>query len=301
MAQQASMGVLALLDGEGDGDGQLLYRLPRAMATVLADPDSPDYDISLIQLVPSLMSRARSALPQAFKTGVGQPYDEPDISEAIDRQHRSHIRHCFIPQVIPMADARAGGTLLAALDRGTTVAELGCGGGNMLLALAKAYPRSQFHGFEVSQPALDLAEIRVKASGCTNVVLHAADSRLGSNGQKFDVVTTYDVLHDATDPAGLIADVRKALHPETGVWLLGDICGRDSLRENVRSNPMAATMYSFSTCLCMSSALSAKGGAGLGTLGFTRRVARRMLAEGGFSRTEVLKEEGTTRWFLVRP
>ena len=84
-----------------------------------------------------------------------------------------------------------------------------------------------------------------------------------------------------------------------GVWLLADVAGEDGVRANVRANAAASTMLAFSTCLCMSCALSEEGGAGLGTLGFSTAVAKEMLGAGGFGRVRVLLEQDSTRWFEV--
>ena len=95
--------------------------------------------------------------------------------------------------------------------------------------------------------------------------------------------------------------MRAALRPD-GVWLLADIAGEDGVRANVRVNAAAATMFAFSTCLCMSCALSEPGGAGLGTLGFSVSVAREMrVTDGGFRAMRVLLEQDNTRWFEVTP
>lgn len=115
----------------------------------------------------------------------------------------------------------------------------------------------------------------------------------------FVEVFTLDVLHDAPFPSDLIAQVKRRLSP-TGVWLLADIAGLPGVRANLKANPAAATMYAFSTCLCMSCALSEPGGEGLGTLGFSVPVATRMLGAQGFSDVKVLLEADNTRWFQVR-
>ena len=113
------------------------------------------------------------------------------------------------------------------------------------------------------------------------------------------MVTTYDVLHDAPKPEQLVEEAAAALAPG-GVWLLGDMAARDGVRENVERHPGAATMYAFSTCLCMACALSEPGGRGLGTLGFSERVAREMvLGRGLFTECRVLYEADNTRWFEV--
>mmetsp|Transcript_12774 Transcript_12774/g.37581 ORF Transcript_12774/g.37581 Transcript_12774/m.37581 type:complete len:80 (+) Transcript_12774:415-654(+) len=72
MAQQAATGILVLLPGEGDDDDSLRYRLPKAMADVLADKESAQYDVSMVQLIPALIERARTSLPRAFETTLRQ-------------------------------------------------------------------------------------------------------------------------------------------------------------------------------------------------------------------------------------
>ena len=67
------------------------------------------------------------------------------------------------------------------------------------------------------------------------------------------------------------------MRPVRGPNLRGYIALFSSYGRTTRANPGAATMWAFSTCLCMSCSLSEPGGAGLGTLGFTVPVARRML------------------------
>lgn len=295
LAQQAALGLLQLLPGTGDDDGSLEYRLPRATGTALAEPSSRHYNIAMISLVPSLVQRAHTMLPEAFRTGIGRPYDDPAVASAIDRHHAVHIEQVFIPQIVQKV---LGGSVHQRLVEGCQVADLGCGGGNVVRALARLYPQSTFHGFEVSLPALTLAAHRVASDQLTNVVLH--DSTTDPLGKhSFDIVTTYDVLHDAPNPAALISQVRQALGASQGVWLLADIPSKATLRENIAS-PMGATYLAFSTCLCLSCSLSTPDGAGLGTLGFTVPVARRMLVEeGGFASVKVVHEDPSTRWFLV--
>jgi hypothetical protein len=187
MAQQAAMGVLVLLPGDGDGDDDLRYRLPRAMATVLADEASPEYDVALVQMVPSLVNRAKTALPSAFATGLGLPYNDPDVAEAIDRGHRKHIHHCVLPRVLPAARLLGGASVHEALAAGARVADLGCGGGSLVKALAQAYSRSTFHGYEVSDEAL--ACCATTLAGVPNAQAHDARKEpLGDAAEMFDVV-----------------------------------------------------------------------------------------------------------------
>ena len=57
------------------------------------------------------------------------------------------IRKTVLPKVIPSAK---NGETARLLEQGAMVGELGCGGGNFLIAMALKYPHSTFHGFEVT-------------------------------------------------------------------------------------------------------------------------------------------------------
>ena len=292
LAQQAAAGFVKLLPGTGDS--RLRFRLKRAYADVLADPNHEEYDISLVRMVPALVQRARTALPEAFRSGRGVAYDDEDISRAIDDAHAKHIRLVLLPVVLGKL-----GSIVGRLERGGAIADLGCGGGNLVIALARRFPLAKVVGFEVSDTALAVARKRLAAAKLPNAsVVDARETPMGAAGP-FDLVTTYDVLHDAPKPEQLVEEAAAALAPG-GVWLLGDMAARDGVRANVEQHPGAATMYAFSTCLCMACALSEPGGRGLGTLGFSERVAREMvLGRGLFTECRVLHEADNTRWFEV--
>jgi hypothetical protein len=61
-------------------------------------------------------------------------------------------------------------------------------------------------------------------------------------------------------------------------------------------------MYGTSVLSCMSSALSEPGGAGLGTLGLSEALARRMTREAGFTRFETLDlDHPVNAFYVARP
>ena len=173
LAQQAAMGVLKLLPGTGDTDADLVYRLPTATAQVLANPESPEYDVSMVHLVPTLVHRAQVMIPEAMRTGVGWPYNAPEVSVAIDRQHARHIRHVFLPKVLPCA---LQGRVLQMLEQGCQVCDLGCGAGGLILVLAERFPKSTFHGFEISAVALQKATYASVSNKLRNVTWHDANT-----------------------------------------------------------------------------------------------------------------------------
>lgn len=120
LAQQASLGVLILEDGEGDDDNDLRYRLPAGFSDVLANPASDNYLIPMVQAMPALCMRAKSSILEAFKTGIGITYDDKDVCEALNRAHMRHIRNIFIPKVLP-----ATGTADILTKPGVICADLG--------------------------------------------------------------------------------------------------------------------------------------------------------------------------------
>lgn len=221
-------------------------------------------------------------LADAFRTGVGLTYDQLGPAEAhqTERSLAPWARLALVPRIIPALDG-----VHEALTAGIEVADVGCGAGVALTALAEAYPRSRFHGFDLSHFALERAEARIAALALTNVDLHQARAEDLPDDGRYGLVLTFDCLHDMTHPAEAIAAVHRGLAPD-GTWLIKDIrCTGDWARD--RRNPMLAMMYGFSVTGCLSSALSEPGGAGLGTLGFSTAVAERMTRDAGFGRFTV--------------
>jgi len=107
-----------------------------------------------------------------------------------------------------------------------------------------------------------------------------------SDRDRYDLVTTFDCMHDMTDPEGTMRAVSAAIKAD-GAWLIKDIRAEDTYAENLE-NPVASLMFGFSVLYCMSSALSEPGGAGLGTLGFPPSVCERMGSDAGFSSFKIL-------------
>jgi SAM-dependent methyltransferase len=186
-------------------------------------------------------------------------------------------RRTLVPQIIPALDG-----VEARLRAGARVADVGCGAGVALLAMAEAYPASRFDGYDPSGHAIERARSQVKERGLSNVELHEAGGEKLPHEATYDFVITLDCIHDMTRPAEVIAAIRRALQPD-GTWLIKDIRSAPRFEDNLR-NPLLAMFYGFSVSACMSSALSEPGGAGLGTLGFNPEVAERMTREAGFTR-----------------
>jgi hypothetical protein len=156
-------------------------------------------------------------------------------------------------------------------------------------------------GYDISHHALDRARQRMDAAGATNVEFHdPRQSPMPADGTA-DLVTTFDCLHDMTDPAGMVRAIRAAL-ADDGTWLLVDIKAHDTYAENAEGNPMASLMYGISVLSCMSSALSEPGGAGLGTLGLPPARVEQLATAAGFTRIRRLDiDHPINAFYEIRP
>jgi SAM-dependent methyltransferase len=236
-------------------------------------------------------------LLDAFRTGIGLSYEElgPNAAHRTERMLGPWTRQSLVPQILPALDG-----VVAKLERGAVVADVGCGGGVALLAMAQAYPKSKFVGYDPSNHAIRRCEEKVKAQGLTNAQFIVAGGEALPKVPTYDFLITFDCLHDMTRPAEVIAAIRRSLRSD-GTWLIKDIRSQPEFKANMR-NPMLAMFYGFSVSACMSSALSEPGGAGLGTLGFNPVVAQTMVRQAGFTRfTPRDFDDPSNLYYEVRP
>ena len=269
---QAAAGLITY---EGEGK----FSLSPEDAMVLANELSPMFLAGGFCALPQQMA-VLERLPESFQTGLGLPYDAFGLEGArgIERLLAPWFRTVLVPVALPKLEG-----VVAKLEAGARAADVGCGAGVSLIEMAKAYPRSEFHGYDISKYALTRAEANKAQAGVRNVTFHDANGDALPANASFDFLTTFDCLHDMTNPAAVIRAIRQALRSD-GTWLIADIHGKGTFEENLAENPLAPMMYGFSVLSCMSSALSEPGGAGLGTLGFPEPVARKMVTDAGFTR-----------------
>jgi 2-polyprenyl-3-methyl-5-hydroxy-6-metoxy-1,4-benzoquinol methylase len=236
-------------------------------------------------------------LAAAFGSGLGLSYDDlgPSGAHAVERLTEPWTRLALVPLIVPALDGVA-----TRLRQGALVADVGCGSGVALAALAAAFPASRFEGFDPSGHAIRRARSRAADGGLGNAEFAIAGAEDLPADHRYDFIMTLDCIHDMSRPAQAMAAIRNAIRPD-GTWLIKDIRSAPGWRDNLR-NPVLAMMYAMSVVSCMSSALSEPGGAGLGTLGFNPEVARRMVGEAGFTRFTMRDfDEPANLYYEVRP
>lgn len=261
-----------------DGEGSLLFAAG-AFGGGVAPPDVVD------------------RLADAFRSGTGLTYDDLGAAGAhsVERMTEQWTRLALVQTILPALDG-----VVDRLAAGGLVADVGCGSGVALAALAAAFPVARFDGFDPSEHAMSRARVRLSDSGLVNVDLHTAGAADLPADHRYDFIMTLDCIHDMPHPAAAIAAIRSAIRSD-GTWLIKDIRSAPAWDDNLR-NPVLAMLYGLSVASCLSSALSEPGGAGLGTLGFNPEVARRMCAEAGFSHFTVHDfDEPANLYYEVRP
>jgi SAM-dependent methyltransferase len=154
--------------------------------------------------------------------------------------------------------------------------------------MAGAFPRSRFAGFDVSDTGLAAARAEAERNGLANARFEQRDAaRLGETA-RFDLITTFDAVHDQARPDLMLAGIARALRPG-GVYLCADIRASSRLPENL-DHPLGPFLYTVSCMHCMTVSL-AEGGMGLGAM-WGEQKARQMLGDAGFTSVETAHVDG---------
>ncbi len=167
----------------------------------------------------------------------------------------------------------------AKLEKGATVADVGCGKGASTLLMAKAFPKSNFFGFDYHDKSIEGARETAAKQGMSDRVTFGVAAAKGFPG-KYDLVTVFDCLHDMGDPVGAAKHVREALKPD-GTWMIVEPFANDAMKDNL--NPVGRVYYSFSTLLCTPCSRSQEVGLCLGAQAGEKRI-HDVVTEAGFTR-----------------
>jgi tRNA/tmRNA/rRNA uracil-C5-methylase (TrmA/RlmC/RlmD family) len=76
--------------------------------------------------------------------------------------------------------------------------------------MAKAFPKSQFFGFDLHSASVEAANRHATEQQITNVHFSIAAAK-DFPGNDYGLVTVFDALHDMGDPAGAVSHVKRSL------------------------------------------------------------------------------------------
>lgn len=250
------------------------YELPLEHAACLTDGAALG-NLAIYATMVSTMAPVEDRIVSCFVSGEGTRYDEyPHFHSVMaEDSAQSVVAHLF-DIILPLAEG-----LTARLEQGIDVLDAGCGSGMALLAMAARYPESRFTGYDLCESAIAAARIACEAAGCANVTFGTRDLSSFEETGQYDLVTTFDAVHDQKDPQHLIIGLQRSLR-SGGVYLMQDIAGSAHLQNNI-DMPMAAFLYTVSCFHCMPVSLG-QNGEGLGAM-WGWETAERMLKEAGFA------------------
>lgn len=257
---------------------QNTYQLRPEAAALLTRAAAPNNLAAFMQYIP-LLGSVEDQIVEAFRHGGGVPYSGfPRFQEVMIDDSGQTVLPALIDHILPLADG-----LVARLQAGIDVLDLGCGSGRALNLMAEAFPNSRFTGYDLSEAATASGRAEAARRGVSNLRFAARDAATLDESARYDLVCTFDAIHDQADPAAVLANIYRALRPG-GTYLMQDIAGSSHVHHNL-DHPIGAFLYTASCLHCMTVSL-AVGGAGLGAM-WGEEKALEMLATAGFPHTAV--------------
>jgi SAM-dependent methyltransferase len=267
------------------------YTLPPEQTVAMTDPNSPAYLPGFFQIALGTVQHTTETI-EAARSGAGVGWHEhtSDVHVGCERFFRPSYNANLLSSWLPALDG-----VVAKLERGAKVADIGCGHGASTILMAEAFPKSRFTGSDYHQASIETA--RQRAAGLGERVTFEVAAADKFSGSGYDLVTTFDALHDMGDPVGAARHVREALAPD-GTWLLVEPMAGDHVEDNL--NPVGRAYYGFSTLLCTPASLSQPVGLALGTQAGPARI-QDVTTAAGFSRFRTVAQTPFNLVFEVRP
>lgn len=250
------------------------FTLPEEHALALAVEDSPVYVAGGAGLVASLFLD-KDKLVAALRGDGGMAWGDhhPCMFSGTERFFRPGYKNYLVSQWLPALEG-----VVEKLNRGASVADVGCGHGASTVVMAQAFAASRFVGFDCHGPSIDTANQRAKEGGVADRARFAEGSAKDYPGNDYDLICFFDCLHDMGDPVGAAQHAFETLKPD-GTVLLVEPFAHDTLDENI--TPVGRLFYAASTLICTPNSLSQEVGLGLGAQAGEGRL-REVFTRAGF-------------------
>jgi SAM-dependent methyltransferase len=269
------------------------FSLSQEQAFALADENSPAYLPGAFELALGSLA-AVPRITDAFRSGLGMGWHEhvDGVFHGCEKFFRPGYAANLVSSWIPALDGVQG-----KLEAGARVADVGCGKGASTILMAKAFPKSQFFGFDYHDKSIEAARESADRAGVADRVTFVMAPAKIYPGHDYDLVTVFDCLHDMGDPTGAAAHVRHSLAPD-GTWMIVEPFANDQLQDNL--NPVGRVYYSFSTLLCTPCSRSQEVGLCLGAQAGEARI-RDVVTSAGFNRFRRATETPFNIVYEARP
>jgi len=199
-----------------DADKDLRYRLAPYFDSILANPTHLRYLGGYVRLGTEVAAEDFQRCVRALRTGEVKPFQGrgEGFAQAI-AESTWGLQVVTAKKILPALDG-----LAQRLEAGGTLLEVGCGTGNLLVQLAKAFPKARCIGVDIHEDSLASARQRLQKAGITD----RAEARQGTVGSavepaSVDAVVMVEVLHEIAPHIrpSVIQESAVALKP--GGWL----------------------------------------------------------------------------------
>ena len=259
------------------------FTLPSEHAAALAGEGGPMFMGGAYQQLPGLLGPL-DRVTRAFQDGRGVPLEAygDDLRLGMERVSAGWFENLLVPRWLPALPG-----MPERLRRGATVADIGCGGGRALISMARAFPASRFVGYALLDTHVERARTNAGRAGVADRVRFETRDATDGLPETYDLITTFDVLHDVVDPLAILKTVHRALEPD-GSFLLLEINAAEQLQDN--AGPIGTMMYGTSVLFCLPTSLAA-GAPGLGTMGLPEVTIRQLCSAAGFASPRRLPSE----------
>jgi 2-polyprenyl-3-methyl-5-hydroxy-6-metoxy-1,4-benzoquinol methylase len=272
------------------------YRLPPEHAAFLTRAAGAN-NVAVFAQYTALLGSVEDDVVDCFEKGGGVPYAKFSRFHAIMAEDSGlSVGSLLESQILPLVSGLAD-----RLRKGMRVLDVGCGSGRVLIRLAELFPASTFHGLDLSEEAVGTARAAAAEKGLRNVVFtqrDVTDFHETAEPEAYDLVTTFDAVHDQARPLHVLRGIRRTLRPD-GVYLMQDIKGSSHVHANLE-HPIGTFLYTVSCMHCMTVSL-AQGGEGLGAM-WGEEKTRDYLARAGFRSVEKheLAHDIQNNWYVVK-
>lgn len=158
--------------------------------------DSPVFLAGAFDLV-AAMIEGEPKVENSFRTGHGVRWG--DTAGCLFCATGAFFRPGYVNNIVqnwlPALDG-----VTNKLKAGAKVADVGCGVGFSTLLMARAFPNSQFVGFDFHQPSIEAAREHAREHKVDQQVRFECVKAKEIEETGFDLVTFFDCLHDMGDP-----------------------------------------------------------------------------------------------------
>jgi ubiquinone/menaquinone biosynthesis C-methylase UbiE len=272
------------------------YFLPPEHAAFLTRAAGAD-NIAVFTQYISLLGSVEDDIVECFKNGGGVPYTKfPRFHAVMAEDSGQSVLSSLEAHIVPLVPGLAD-----RLAAGMQMLDVGCGRGRIVNRLAELYPRSRFTGMDLSSEAVLTAWEEAAEKKLRNVEFMVTDLSnfdKKAEDEAFDLVTTFDAIHDQAKPLNVLKGIHRTLRSD-GVYLMQDIKGSSKYHKNI-DHPLGTFLYTISCMHCMTVSL-AQGGEGLGAM-WGEEKTREYLTRAGFRSIEKhdLAHDIQNNWYVVR-